>query len=246
MAFKNPLAQAQALTLANPQAAITGGEPQIQAKPQRFTRRPSYEDYEIDDELKGKLDDYEHYHDIDDIDAAIKRATEGKQRYQSYNNPMWNDSIARYENDLVLLNNPKIQKYVNDRNAYNRQFEKDYDEYYPIAKEAVVRKLLSDGDLYRTEVHGQDYYDEIDDIGDLINDGFNKKYGYEGKYSGELFSPLRKHGGLYSALGNEQRLTDAEGRRNYRRTYNKSAYIGEMLRTGEITLDDLKRYILGK
>lgn len=243
MAFKNPIEQAQALTLTNPQAAINGGTPTIQAKPQRFARSPRLEDYGLkydEGAYKNYRDSY-YYHEPDDIDKELEKLKQEIAKNDKY-------SVEYAQKRLNALSDPNLQKYLRDRNAYSSQFEKDYNEFYPTAKEAVIRKLLGDGELYRTRVYGKDdYRDEIDDIGDSINAEFAKKYGYKERYGGELFSPLRKHGGLYSALGNEEDAVETpDGRRSYRTPYNKGEYIGELLRSGELTLDDLKRYILGK
>ena len=243
MAFKSPLDQAKVLTLTN-STDFNAQAPIIQAKPQRFTHRPSLEDYGLNYD-EGPYKEYKsafYYSEPDDIDGELARLQ------TEIADPKNGSHVDFYTKKLNALSNPNLQRYLKDRNAYNSQFEKDYNEYYPTAKEAVIRKLLADGDLFRTRVYGNDdYRDEIDDIGDSINADFAKKYGYKERYGGELFSPLRKHGGLYSALGKEEdAIIGPDGRRSYRTPYNKGEYIGELLRSGELTLDDLKRYILGK
>ena len=240
MAFKSPIQQAQALVLANP-TDQNAQAPIIQAKPQRFTRRPRLGDYGLSyDEgpYKEYRDEY-YYYEPKDINEEIKRLN------GLLNDDHYAESSSRR---LNILTNPSLQKYLNDRSAYNSQFDKDYKEYYPTAKEAIIRKLLADGDLFRNRSYGNKDYREADDLGDSVVADFAKKYGYENEWSGDLFSPLRQHGGSFSALGKEEKdpIIGDDGYRTYRTPYDKNAYIGELLRSGELTLDELKAYILGK
>lgn len=242
MAFKSPIQQAQALVLANP-TDQNATAPIIQAKPQRFTRRPRLEDYGLsyDDGPYKKYKDAYYYSEPTDIDVEIEHLKEGLNQEP-------NDSY--YAKCLDALSDTNVQKYIRDSRAYSNQFNKDYDEYYPTAKDAVIRKLLADGDLYQSSIYGPgDFRDVKDDLGDAINAEFAKKYGYDDIYDGELFSPLRHAGGWSSSgLGKEEEkgIRNENGGRIYRRPYDKTKYIAELLRSGELTLDDLKRYILGK
>lgn len=242
MAFKSPLDQAKVLTLTNP-TDQNATAPIIQAKPQRFTRRPRLGDYGLsyDEGPYKEYRDAYYYSEPDDIDVEIEHLKEGLNQEP-------NDSF--YANRLEALSDTNLQKYLRDSRGFSKQFNKDYDEYYPTAKEAIIRKLLADGDLYQSSIYGPSgFIGAKDDLGDAINADFAKKYGYEDIHDGELFSPLRHAGGWSSnGLGKEDRegTKGENGSRTYRRPYDKTKYIAELLRSGELTLDDLKRYILGK
>lgn len=242
MAFKSPIQQAQALVLANP-TDQNAQAPIIQAKPQRFTRRPRLEDYGLQygEGPYKKYKDAYYYSEPNDIDAEIAGLKESIA-----NNPNDEWRLKYSQERLDALSDPNVQKYIRDSRAFSNQFQKDADEYYPTAKDAIIRKLLADGDLYRSHTYGGEdgrRRFETDDIFDTINDEFGKKYGYtDAKYQGDLFSPTRyKHSGFYSPLGEDEDIDNG-----YRQKYKKADYIGELLRSGELTLDDLKRYILGK
>lgn len=243
MAFKSPLDQARVLTLTNP-TDQNAQAPIIEAKPQRFTRRPRLGDYGLDYN-KGAYNDYRneyYYHEPDDIDAEIKHLQE------EINKPENQRHVDFYTKRLNALSDTNLQKYLRDSRAYSKQFNKDYDEYYPTAKDAIIKRLLSNDELYKSETYGPgDYRNYADDIGDAINAEFAKKYGYDDIYDGDLFSPLRRTS-ISSGLGPENRegIPTENGGRTYRRPYDKTKYIAELLRSGELTLDDLKRYILGK
>lgn len=238
MAFKSPLDQAKVLTLTNP-TDVNASAPIIEQKPQRFSSVPLRENYNIDNALYDKLRDYEYYNRIEDFDKDIKHY----QDRLADSKDSWNSDY--YTQRLELLQNPNIQKYVRDRNAYYKQFDNDANEYYPTARDAIIKKLLGEGDIYKTHKYlnaeGQRVREDYDDLYDAINQEFAKKYGYESPHYFDMFSPLRfKRHGLYSPLGNEE---DIEG--GYRQKYNKNEYIGELLRSGELTLDELRQYLLG-
>lgn len=237
--FKNPLDLAKQITITNagdPNAAA----PIIEQKPQRFTHSPRLNDYGLSYE-EGPWKEYEdayYYHKPKDVDeelAYIKGKLNEKPDDDFY--------LKRQR----ILSNPDLQRYLRDNAAFNKQVTKDYDEYYPTAKQAILNKLLGQEDLYKNEKwdHQNEGWSVTDDLYDAINADFNKKYGYDGSYGGDdWFSPIRKHGSLFSALDDEEK--DELGKRTGRRRYNKENYIAELLRTGELTLNDLRALLGGK
>ena len=203
---------------------------------QRFTRNPDRKDYDINDELMKNLNDYEYYGNIEDINKSLESEKSWKQKIMN-ERFRTQDDFDKIDRRISLLSDPRIQKYVNDRNAFNKQFENDYNEYKPIAKEAIIAKLLSDQDLYDTESDSN----TTNDLYDQVNSDFAKKYGYERTNYGDMFKPGRR--GFDNFLGDEERITMQDGSRARRRKLNKDKYLANLLDQGEITLADLRRLL---
>lgn len=231
----NALDLAKQIMIQNPQAAVTGGEGGIIAKPQRYTTRPKWQDY-ISKENKATLDDIEYFDIVSDYDKEL-------QRHQDYLKKVPNSEYS--QKAISLLSDPQVKSYIQNRNAYNKQLDADFKEYSPEARKAILNKILGDGDLYRTERWNGDIenWEEIDDLYDSSRDEFNKRYGYTDFYNGQAFAPLNQMSHT-SVLGDE--LRDENGKRTGRWKYNKSAYIGEMLRSGNLTIEELKQLLGGK
>lgn len=202
----------------------------------RFSKEPNIKDYGINDELKNNLRDYEYYSRIEDINKELENEKSWRTKMQ---NERWRtqDDFDTIDRRISLLADPRIQKYVNDRNAFNKQFENDYNEYKPIAKEAIIAKLLSDQDLYDIESNSN----VTNDLYDQVNNDFAKKYGYERTNYGDMFRPGRR--GFVNFLGDEERITMQDGSRAYKRKLNKDKYLADLLEQGEITVADLRRLL---
>lgn len=214
-----------------PQPAMSKPE-----KPSRFTRNPDWKDYDINDELMKNLRDYEYYSNIEDINKSLENEKSWKSKMQN-ERFRTQDDFDKIDRRISLLSDPRIQKYVNDRNTFNKQFENDYNEYKPIAKQAIIAKLLSDQDLYDTESDSN----TTNDLYDQVNSDFAKKYGYERTNYGDMFKPGRR--GFDNFLGDEERITMQDGSRARRRKLNKDKYLANLLDQGEITLADLRRLL---
>lgn len=202
----------------------------------RFSKEPNIKDYDINDELKNKLRDYEYYNNIEDINKALESEKEWKSKMQNERFRTQND-FDIIDNDIALLSDPRIQKYVNDRNAFNKQFETDYEEYKPIAKQAIIAKLLGNEDLYDIRSNNN----RTNDLYDQVNSDFAKKYGYEDTQYNDMFKPGKR--GFDNFLGDAEKITMQDGSRAYRRKLNKDKYLADLLDQGEITLADLRRLL---
>lgn len=236
MAFKSPLDQANVLTLIN-STKFDAQKPIIESKPKRYTRSPRLEDYGLS-ENSGPYAKYKnnyYYRDPEDVDKEISELREKIKN---------NKNIEFNQDRLNSLSDPNVQKYLKDKIAFGKQFKADFDEYYPTAKQAILSKILSGKDLYKTNYYGDDSNEEYDDIYDSINEEFAKKYGYEGSRYSNLFYPGRT--GFPVGPDRDEEFVDAQGKTGYRGKYNVNKYLADLLNTGEVTIDDLKRYLLGK
>lgn len=206
-------------------------------KPRRFTKSPDRKDYDINDELNKSLSDYEYYSQIEDIDNAIKSEKEWKDKIAQERFRDQSD-LDKYDRRISMLSDPRIQKYVNDRNAYNKQFENDYQSYKDIAKQSILDKIFGDNDLYKKESYTKEGIDTVDDLYDSINSDFAQKYGYERTKYGDMFYPGRRS--INNFLDDADRIDGTKSRK-----YNKEAIISDLLSQGVITIADLRKF-LGK
>lgn len=194
----------------------------------RYTKRPSFKDYNLTDEQIKSVQDLEYYSHINDYDKELADYQEKLKK---------TPDSPYFQRKVGVLTNPSIASYIRNRNAFNKQFEDDYNAYKDTAKQEIINKLLGDGDLYNTHYFGKDHKAPTDDLYDSINQAFAKKYGYEDSSYNDLFSPGRNS--LADYLGDEEDLPELNG---YRRKYNKDKYIGDMLDKGIISVSDLRNY----
>lgn len=209
----------------------------------RFSKRPSQEDYGIDKDLKTQLGNFEHYHAVENPDEEIDSIKKWRDKAvgQSYADEEY---LGKFDRDIALLSNPKIRKYIEDRNSFDKQFENDFEEFKEEAKQKYLEKILGDNDLYNYD-YRDDFSKDKDDLFDEINDTFAKRYGYERTKYGDMFSPLRDKSRFGNYYGDGESINDANGRYRKRR-YNKDKVIGDLLGTGVITFADLKKFLKGK
>lgn len=209
---------------------------------QRFSKEPNIKDYDINDELRNNLRDYEYYSRIDDVNKALENEKSWKTKIQN-ERFRTQDDFDKIDRRISLLSEPRIQKYVNDRNAFNKQFEKDYEEYAPTARQAIINKLLGENDLYFTEKFNDAKDDMIysSDLYDQVNNDFAKKYGYERTNYGDMFYRTP-----FETYLEENKEKSPDGSYYSRRKYNKERMLSDMLKNGDITLADLRKLLGGK
>lgn len=207
----------------------------------RITKRPLYENY-LDTETADKLAQWEKANwmidePFDDYISKLQSQRDGMTPKQRYYDAYKYNELGK--NIDFLQSNPNIKKFFDDRYRYIGQFKKDYDEYAPTAKKAIIQKLLGDGKLYHT--------DTTDDLYDSINKGFADKYGYEDRlfdifYPGALNDDTKPY--LYKQY-------EAYGPRPYKISenkfaYNKKDYLRKMINDGVLTPNELKELTGGK